>query len=128
MPAKLTTAVVEELIKNLNVETTLPPPAITQIVDEVLKGKSGTEVVASRSQNLGSRTDDHTRFGSLADIQTAAAYAVAIKAIYDTVVVLRDDQNIRGALAHIKRTASDVFKYLNEKDVEVVLQQLWKSS
>lgn len=124
---KLTTAVVEELINSLNVETTLPSPTIRQIVDDVLKGKSETDVVAAHSQTLEGRADDHTRFGSLPDIQTIAAYAVAIKTIYEVVVMLRDDQDIREGLAHLKKVANDVFKYLSETEVEAVLRRLWKS-
>ena len=122
MMNNLTSSDVTEVLHELNVETTLPITTLTEVVNEVLNGISTQNVV-----NLRRQANTHrSTFGSLADIQYVAEYALAIKTIYEVVVYFNGRPEIKDVIEKLKDKVPDIPELFDDSNIDKVVSRFVK--
>ena len=92
------------ILDEVSFDTPLSTPSVESILQEASDGIALKEIVASRFEH---GTENRTTFGTLADVQYVAQYALAIKTIYEVMIFFADRPEVEEIIAEAGRRIKD---------------------
>lgn len=88
------------ILDELSFDTPLSAPSVESIIQEASDGIALKKIVASRVEH---DADNRTTFGTLADVQYVAQYAIAIKTIYEVMIFFAERPEVEEMIAEAER-------------------------